>query len=66
MNGLIKTFTQEDGTIAVDGRDLHDFLGVSTEYKDWFPRMVEYGFTENVDFVGFAQKRAKPQKNFSH
>ncbi|MCW3777910.1 antA/AntB antirepressor family protein [Levilactobacillus namurensis] len=61
MNELIKTFKKNDGTIAVDGRDLHDFLGVKTDYKDWFPRMAEYGFTEDVDFVGLAQKRAKPQ-----
>ena len=32
------------------GRDLHELLEVKTAYKDWFPRMVEYGFTEGVDF----------------
>lgn len=26
MEELIKTFKQKDGSIAVDGRDLHDFL----------------------------------------
>jgi len=39
--------TQEQ---AVSGRLLHEALGVKTEYKDWFPRMVEYGFTEGEDF----------------
>ncbi len=34
----------------VDGRELHDFLQIGTAYKDWFPRMVEYGFVEGVDF----------------
>jgi len=29
---------------------LHEFLEVKTSYKDWFPRMVEYGFTEGTDF----------------
>lgn len=38
----------EDG--RVDGRRLHAFLQVKTAYKDWFPRMVEYGFVEGVDF----------------
>lgn len=38
----------EDG--RVDGRRLHAFLQVGTAYKDWFPRMVEYGFVEGVDF----------------
>jgi anti-repressor protein len=35
---------------AVSARDLHDFLEVKTAYKDWFPRMCEYGFTEGEDF----------------
>ncbi|MCT3398885.1 toxin Bro, partial [Lentilactobacillus hilgardii] len=25
MNELIKTFKQNDGSVAVDGRDLHNF-----------------------------------------
>lgn len=32
------------------GRELHEALEVKTAYKDWFPRMCEYGFTEGVDF----------------
>lgn len=39
-----------DGIDAVMGRDLHAFLEVKTAYKDWFPRMVEYGFSEGQDF----------------
>ena len=35
---------------TVLGRDLHELLEVKTAYKDWFPRMVKYGFTEGVDF----------------
>lgn len=35
------------------GRDLHELLEVKTAYKDWFPRMVEYGFTEGIDFCSF-------------
>lgn len=42
---------------TVSGRELHEFLGVKTKYADWFPRMKEYGFTENVDFTLVAQKR---------
>ena len=26
---------------------------VKTAYKDWFPRMCEYGFTEGEDFCSF-------------
>lgn len=32
------------------GRDLHEGLEIKTSYKDWFPRMCEYGFTEGTDF----------------
>lgn len=59
-NELIKITKDENGNSVVSGRELHDFLKVKTPYKDWFPRMVEYGFTENVDFISLAQKCAKP------
>lgn len=49
-NNLINLKEQDDGTIAISGRELHDFLEIGTSYKDWFPRMVEYGFIEQVDF----------------
>lgn len=39
------------GAQAVMGRDLHAFLEVRAHYKDWFPRMVEYGFTAGQDYV---------------
>ena len=35
---------------SVFGRDLHEALGIKTAYKDWFPRMCEYGFEEGRDF----------------
>ncbi|SUM34081.1 antirepressor [Staphylococcus gallinarum] len=41
---------KENGEIAISGRELHQALEVKTEYKDWFPRMIEYGFVEGVDF----------------
>ncbi|MDH5106949.1 antA/AntB antirepressor family protein [Lentilactobacillus diolivorans] len=53
MNELIKTFKQNDGSVAVDGRDLHNFLEVETPYTKWIDRMMEYGFAENVDFSVF-------------
>ncbi|WP_368408300.1 phage antirepressor KilAC domain-containing protein [Levilactobacillus brevis] len=60
MNELIKTVKQSNGSVAVDGRDLHDFLEVDTQYTKWIDRMIEYGFTENVDFTSFSQKSLKP------
>lgn len=49
MNELIKV-TYDNDRPVVSARELHDFLGVKTAYKDWFPRMCEYGFTEGQDF----------------
>ena len=44
MSELIPIVDQGDDVQAVMGRDLHAFLEVKAHYKDWFPRMVAYGF----------------------
>ena len=54
---LIKII-ERDGRQLVSGRELHEFLEIKTKYKDWFRRMVEYGFEEEIDFIRVAQKRA--------
>ena len=59
MNELIKITTNEVGEPTVLGRELHEFLGVTTRYNDWFPRMVEYGFTEGKDFYSFLSKTSE-------
>jgi anti-repressor protein len=57
MNELMRVnYSQDEPTVS--GRELHEFLEVKTKYKDWFPRMTEYGFIENQDFTLVAQKRA--------
>lgn len=35
---------------TVSARELHDFLEVETDFRHWFPRMTEYGFSEGTDF----------------
>lgn len=50
MNELIKVNYTESDQPTVSGRELHEALEVKTAYKDWFPRMCEYGFTEGEDF----------------
>lgn len=52
MNEIIKV-NYEDDRPTVLARDLHDFLEVKTAFKDWFPRMCEYGFSEGTDFCSF-------------
>lgn len=49
MNDLI-TINYDSDKPTVSGRELHEALEVKTAYKDWFPRMCEYGFTEGEDF----------------
>ena len=50
MNELIP-LADHNGVQAVMGRELHKFLEVSTEYRHWFPRMVDYGFEEGKDYA---------------
>lgn len=59
MNQLINITQNENNDQVVSGRELHEFLEVKTPYHIWFERMTEYGFTENVDFIGFEQKSSK-------
>lgn len=53
MEELIKVSTNENLEPVVSGRELHKILEVATAYKDWFPRMCEYGFVEGQDFSSF-------------
>ncbi|EAD9126964.1 phage antirepressor Ant [Listeria monocytogenes] len=71
MRELVVTHQNESGDIIVSARELHEFLDVKTKYKDWFPRMVEYGFVEGVDFLEIesevgAQKRARTYTQKDH
>ncbi|MDT2886407.1 ORF6C domain-containing protein [Lactococcus lactis] len=61
MNQLITITKNENNDQVVSGRELHEFLEVGTPYTQWFERMVDYGFTENIDFIGLSQKSEKPQ-----
>lgn len=64
MNELIKVNYDNADRPTVSGRELHEALEVKTAYKDWFPRMCEYGFTEGVDFnpLIFEQVRTEGER----
>ncbi|HEL2261089.1 TPA: phage antirepressor KilAC domain-containing protein [Streptococcus suis] len=51
MNEIINVNLNDNQEPVVSGRQLHEALGVKTPYSMWFDRMVEYGFTENQDFL---------------
>ncbi|WP_285122736.1 ORF6C domain-containing protein [Lactococcus petauri] len=63
MNQLINITQNENNDSVVSGRELHEFLEVGTRYSIWFDRMVEYGFTENTDYLAIVQKRTTAQGN---
>jgi phage anti-repressor protein len=50
MNELIQ-IDYEGERPTIMGRELHVFLEVETPYHKWFPRMCEYGFAENRDYI---------------
>nr|WP_312986094.1 phage antirepressor KilAC domain-containing protein [Clostridioides sp.] len=68
MNNLV-AFKNEN--IEVDGRELHEFLAIETDYTKWFSRMCEYGFIENEDYKIIteqvhSQKRQRTYEQVNH
>lgn len=55
MENLIPV-NYDTGQPTVSARDLHEGLEINTDFRKWFPRMTEYGFTENVDWKRVYQK----------
>ena len=49
MDNLIPVNYETDQP-CVSARDLYEQLNIKTAFKDWFPRMCEYGFEEGKDF----------------
>ena len=44
---------------SVSARDLHEALEIKTAFKDWFPRMCEYGFENERDFNVLINERVQ-------
>ena len=63
MNNLIPINYDNPERPTVSGRELHEFLEVNTPYRIWFPRMVEYGFTEGEDFNPYKNVRVQSEGN---
>lgn len=66
MNQLIN-ITENNGNKSVSARELHQFLEVKTDFKDWMPRMLEYGFEEGFDFSSFLSESTggRPSKEYA-
>lgn len=48
---LLPIVEMNESVQAVMGRDLHKFLQIGADYRHWFPRMIDYGFEEGVDYA---------------
>lgn len=65
MNDMIRIdYDHENPTVS--GRELHAKLKVATQYKDWFPRMCEYGFKEGRDFCSFLSESTGGRPSTDH
>lgn len=58
MKDLIQIHYDNADRPTVSGRELYEALEVKTAYKDWFPRMCEYGFSDGKDYCSFLSDRS--------
>lgn len=56
VNELFNLKENQDGTVAVSGRELHKGLKIQTPYKQWIDRMIDYGFEVNTDYIIMSEK----------
>ena len=60
MDVLIKVTEQTIGNETVNGvsaRELYKFLEIKSNFTEWMSRMVEYGFSDGIDFITISEKR---------
>lgn len=50
-------------TPTVSARELHEGLQIKTAFKDWFPRMAEYGFESGADFNPIKNEQVRLEGN---
>ena len=57
---------EENGKQTVSARELHEKLGIETQFKDWIKRMIDYGFEEGTDFCSFLSESTggRPSKEY--
>lgn len=65
MNGPVGINYSGDAP-TVSSRDLHAALRIRTAYKDWFPRMCEYGFVEGTDFSSILSESTGGRPSIDH
>ena len=63
MSELIPINYDTAGQPTVSARELHEGLEIKTAFKDWFPRMAEYGFEAGKDFNQLKNERVQIEGN---
>ncbi len=63
---VIPVYSTDIGEKVVIGRELHERLGVSSKYADWFKNMSSYGFNELVDFSSFSKNLENGGRSIEH
>ncbi|WP_085829099.1 phage antirepressor KilAC domain-containing protein [Clostridium massiliodielmoense] len=58
---LIPLQQNSNGEVIISGRELHEFLEVESKYQDWIKRMIEYGFTKDVDYTSIIEPAQKKE-----
>lgn len=66
MNQLININLNDNQEPVVSGRQLHEALGVNSNYTTWFDRMTEYGFIEGQDFLPNLEKSTGGRRAVDH
>lgn len=66
MKHLITVNLNDSQEPVVSGRQLHEVLGVNSNYTTWFDRMTEYGFIEGQDFLPNLEKSTGGRRAIDH
>ncbi|MEG3269942.1 phage antirepressor KilAC domain-containing protein [Streptococcus suis] len=66
MNEIINVSVNDNQEPVVSGRQLHEALGVHSNYTTWFDRMTEYGFVEGQDFLPNLEKSTGGRRAVDH
>jgi anti-repressor protein len=62
MDELIEV-TEKDGIQSVSARELYEKLEIATAFKDWFPRICDYGFCIGIDFNPLKIEQVRKEGN---
>ena len=63
MKELIR-ITEHEGRQAVSAKELHQFVDMDTRFDIWIKRMLEYGFTEGIDYQRLNKNVPMPNGGF--